>query len=170
MDLRRLHLPHVAGIQGEIPIVAKVVPIQGANCHAMRFAGKTFRRVGAARVLFFNAVGNLIGSASRRGVGKIEHTLGHVLVQSHSHAPWSAENDAVAWLILAFQNQHCRSPFRRPGIHFRACNSSPLAVLHLDVKSHSARTPHAWRLVSRRKWSACNRPAKKDGQNPDQLY
>ena len=50
----------IAGIQREIAIAVALLPGQGANGHAMRIAGESIRRVGAARLLLCAAVGNLV--------------------------------------------------------------------------------------------------------------
>src|SRR5450755_282681 len=120
----------------------------------MRFAGKTFRRIGAACLLLFTAVRNLVGSISRTWRGEINQALGYICVHLQRHSLRSTDDQAIARQIFAVEGQLDRTCFRRPGMSAAACDSNSLCVLHLNENWHLTRALHAWRSLSQRKRAA----------------
>src|ERR1700687_1807245 len=120
----------------------------------MGFAGKTLRSVGTPRLLLFPTVRNLVRDSGLIGTGKIEDTFGHTLIQPHRHPLRSAENDAIARLILAGEHQR-RFFWCCPAGEAR--DSNPLPVLHFNMKRYFALTPCLRRLFTPRKRSANQR-------------
>ena len=148
-------LPKIARIQREVTRPASSCLFKPRTTTRWDSPAKLSGAIGATGLLLLSAVGNLVRKVWLIRVRQINDAFGHGFVQPHRHALQSAENDAIAGLVLVAKDKHSGISCYRGGLNLGSRDSRPLRIFHFNMKRSRSLTASRRRRCAPSRRSRC---------------